>query len=94
MIDAEDIILRKKGEQGSNVSKNPLPEHESTVGAIMTDEDFVDPTQYIMDKIEVFGIMEVENMQMRKLLSVEESMTKIQMIFLRKSRNVLCLKKR
>ncbi|XP_071902731.1 uncharacterized protein [Coffea arabica] len=44
MIDSEDILLRRRGEQGSNVSKNPLPEHGSTVGVIITDEDFIDPT--------------------------------------------------
>ncbi|XP_027075870.2 uncharacterized protein [Coffea arabica] len=76
MIDSEDILLRKKGEQGPNVSKNPLPEHGSTVGVIIADEDFVDPSQYIVDETEVFGVMETDHAEMRKLLSVEESITK------------------
>ena len=35
MIDSEDILLKRKGEQGPNISKNPLPDHGSTVGAIL-----------------------------------------------------------
>ncbi|XP_027156469.1 uncharacterized protein LOC113757311 [Coffea eugenioides] len=76
MIDSGDILLRRKGEQGPNVSKNPLPEHGSTVGVIIADEDFVDPSQYIVDETEVFGVMETDHAEMRKLLSVEESITK------------------
>nr|XP_027067806.1 uncharacterized protein LOC113693472 [Coffea arabica] len=76
MIDSGDILLRRKGEQGSNVSKNPLPEHGSTVGVIIADEDFVDPSQYIVDETEVFGMIETDHAEMRKLLSIEESITK------------------
>ncbi|XP_027077130.1 uncharacterized protein [Coffea arabica] len=76
MIDSGDILLRRKGEQGPNVSKNPLPEHGSTVGVIIADEDFVDPSQYIVDETEVFGVIETDHVEMRKLLSVEESITK------------------
>ncbi|XP_027169433.1 uncharacterized protein LOC113769160 [Coffea eugenioides] len=76
MIDSGDILLRRKGEHGPNVSKNPLPEHGSTVGVIIADEDFVDPSQYIVDETEVFGVMETDHAEMRKLLSVEESITK------------------
>nr|XP_027067607.1 uncharacterized protein LOC113693243 [Coffea arabica] len=76
MIDSGDILLRRKGEQGPNVSKNPLPKHGSTVGVIIADEDFVDPSQYIVDETEVFGVMETDHVEMRKLLSVKESITK------------------
>ncbi|XP_027060688.1 uncharacterized protein [Coffea arabica] len=76
MIDAGDILLRRKGEQGPNVSKNPLPEHGNTVGLITADEDFVDPTQYILDETEVFGVMEADHVRIRKLSPVEKSMTK------------------
>ena len=34
MINAEDIVLRRRDESGSNVSKNPFPEYKGTVGAI------------------------------------------------------------
>ncbi|XP_071921845.1 uncharacterized protein [Coffea arabica] len=76
MIDFGDIFLRRKGEQGPNVSKNSLPEHGNTVGVIAADKDYVDPTQYILDETEVFGVMEADHARMRKLSSVEESMTK------------------
>nr|XP_027124338.1 uncharacterized protein LOC113741048 [Coffea arabica] len=76
MIDSGDIVLRRKGEQGPNVSKNPLPEHGNTVGVIIADEDCVDPTQYIVDETEVFGVMEADHARMRKLSPVEKSMTK------------------
>ncbi|XP_027168552.1 uncharacterized protein LOC113768407 [Coffea eugenioides] len=74
MIDSGDILLRRNGEQGPNLSKNPLPEHGSTVGVIIADGDFIDPTQYIVDEIKVFGIMEADHVRMRKLSSVEKSM--------------------
>ena len=90
MVDSRDIILRRKGEQGSNVNKNPLPEHWSTVGAIIADEDFVDPTQFIIDETELFDIMEADHVRMRKLLSTEESMTKnIDDIFEKKSKSLV-----
>ncbi|XP_071900950.1 uncharacterized protein [Coffea arabica] len=76
MIDSGDILLRRKGEQGPNVSKNHLPKHGNTVGVIIADEDFIDPTQYILDEIEVFGMMEADHARMRKLSPVEKSMTK------------------
>ncbi|XP_027083555.2 uncharacterized protein [Coffea arabica] len=74
MIDSGDILLRRKGEQGLNVNKNLLPEHGSTVGVIIADRDFIDPTQYIVDEIEVFDVMEADHARMRKLSSVEKSM--------------------
>ncbi|XP_027170334.1 uncharacterized protein LOC113770147 [Coffea eugenioides] len=76
MIDSGDILLKRKGEQGPNVNKNPLPEHGSTVGVIIADENFIDPTQYIIDETEMFGVMETDHVRMRKLMSAEESMTK------------------
>ena len=65
MIDSEDILLRRKREQGPNVSKNPLLEHGSTVGIIIADENFIDPTQYILDETEVFGVMETDHARMK-----------------------------
>ncbi|XP_071926061.1 uncharacterized protein [Coffea arabica] len=58
MIDAGDIVLRRRGESGPNVSNNPLPEHKGTVGAITTEEQFEEPGQYIVDENEVIGIIE------------------------------------
>lgn len=39
MIDAGDIVLRRNGEQGLNISKNPLPKHKGTIGAVTIDEE-------------------------------------------------------
>ena len=58
MIDAGDIVLRKRGELRPNVSKNSLLEHRSTIGVIITDEEFEEPVQYSMDKNKVIGIVE------------------------------------
>ena len=58
MIDAGDIVLRKRGESGSNVSKNPHPEHKYIVGVIATDEEFEEPAKYIMEESGVIGIVE------------------------------------
>ena len=59
IIDAEDIIvLRKRGESGLNVSKNPLPEYKNTVGAITTDEEFEEFAKNIVEENEVIGIVQ------------------------------------
>ena len=39
MIDVRNIVLRRRGEQGSNVSKNPLPEHKDIVATITNNEE-------------------------------------------------------
>ncbi|XP_027155289.1 uncharacterized protein LOC113755486 [Coffea eugenioides] len=56
MIEAGDIIMRKRDEQGPSVSKNPLPTHKDTVGAITIDEKIEEPTQYIEDEAEIIGV--------------------------------------
>ena len=58
MIDAEDIVLRRRGESESNVSKNPFPEHKGIIGAITTNEEFEETAQYIVDENEVIGVVE------------------------------------
>ncbi|XP_027182219.1 uncharacterized protein LOC113780636 [Coffea eugenioides] len=40
MIEAGDIILRGRGEQGPSVSKNPFPAYKDTAETIITDEEF------------------------------------------------------
>ena len=44
------------------------------MGVIITDENFIDLTQYIVDETEVFDIMETNHLRMRKLLSTKKSM--------------------
>ncbi|XP_071909679.1 uncharacterized protein [Coffea arabica] len=57
MIDAGDIILRRKDEQGPSVSNNPFPQHKDTVGTITIEEGIEDPTQYIVDEAEIMGVI-------------------------------------
>ena len=57
MVEAGDIILRKRDEQGPNVSKNPLPTHKDTVGAITIDDEIEEPTQYIVDEAEIMEVI-------------------------------------
>ncbi|XP_071905667.1 uncharacterized protein [Coffea arabica] len=57
MIEAGDIILRRREEQGPSVSKNPLPVHKDTVGVITMDEEIGEPTQYVVDEAEIMGVI-------------------------------------
>ena len=58
MIQVRDTVLRRRDESRSIVSKNPLPEYKGTVGAIITEEEFEESSQYIVDENEVIGIVE------------------------------------
>ncbi|XP_027158367.1 uncharacterized protein LOC113759986 [Coffea eugenioides] len=58
MIEAGDIILRRREEQGPSVSKNPLPAHKDTVGAITTDEEFEQPAKYTVGENEDIEIVQ------------------------------------
>ncbi|XP_027166688.1 uncharacterized protein LOC113766726 [Coffea eugenioides] len=63
MIEAENIVLRRRDEQGPNVSKNPLPAHKDTathkdtVRVITIEEKIEKPTQYIVDEIGIIGVI-------------------------------------
>ena len=70
MIDASDIVLKGKDEQGQNVSKNPLPKHKCTIETITVHEEFEEPTQYIVDEAEIIGIT-------KKLFVLEEEPSKV-----------------
>ncbi|XP_071917111.1 uncharacterized protein [Coffea arabica] len=58
MLEAGKIVIRKREEQGPNVSKNPLPEHAGTVGVIMDDKEFDEIVRSMSTETEVFGIMD------------------------------------
>nr|XP_027066765.1 uncharacterized protein LOC113692545 [Coffea arabica] len=58
MIESGDIVLRRREEQGPNVSKNPLPTHKDTVGVITIDEEIEEPTQFIIDEAETVRVIE------------------------------------
>ncbi|XP_071920618.1 uncharacterized protein [Coffea arabica] len=58
MIESGDIVLRRREEQGPNVSKNPLPTHKDTVGVITIDEEIEEATQFIIDEAETVRVIE------------------------------------
>ncbi|XP_071924782.1 uncharacterized protein [Coffea arabica] len=57
-LEAGEIVIRKKKEQGPNMSKNLLPEHTDTVGVIMDDKEFEELVRSMSNETEVFGIMD------------------------------------
>ncbi|XP_071921826.1 uncharacterized protein [Coffea arabica] len=57
MIEAEDIVLRRKEEQGPSVSKNSLPTHKNNVGVITIDEEIKEPIQCIVDETEIIWVI-------------------------------------
>nr|XP_027088692.1 uncharacterized protein LOC113710042 [Coffea arabica]XP_027088694.1 uncharacterized protein LOC113710044 [Coffea arabica] len=58
VLETREIVIRKREEQGPNVSKNPLPEHTDTVGVIVDDKEFEKLVRSISNETEVFGIMD------------------------------------
>ncbi|XP_027155757.1 uncharacterized protein LOC113756189 [Coffea eugenioides] len=58
MLEAGEIVIKKREEQEPNVSKNPLPEHANTVGVIMDNEEFEELVRSMSNETEVFGIMD------------------------------------
>ncbi|XP_071926647.1 uncharacterized protein [Coffea arabica] len=57
MIEAGDIILKRRNEQGPSVSENPFPAHKDTIGDIITDEEFEQPAKYTVGENEVIKIV-------------------------------------
>ncbi|XP_027155753.1 uncharacterized protein LOC113756186 [Coffea eugenioides] len=58
MVEAGEIVIRKREEQEPNVNKNPLLEHAGTIEVIMDDEEFKKFVRSMSNEIEVCGIME------------------------------------
>ena len=75
MIQVRDTVLRRRDESRSIVSKNPLPEYKGTVGAIITEEEFEESSQYIVDENEVIGIVEKPFVLEEELLKIMESLS-------------------
>ncbi|XP_027072065.1 uncharacterized protein [Coffea arabica] len=57
MIESGDIVLRRRDEQGPNVSKNPLPTHKDTVGVITINEEIEKPAQFIVNEAKIMGVI-------------------------------------
>ncbi|XP_071912239.1 uncharacterized protein [Coffea arabica] len=58
MIEAGEIVIRKRETQGPNVNRNPLPEHANTIGVILDDAEYEEQVQKLARETEVFGVTE------------------------------------
>nr|XP_027090280.1 uncharacterized protein LOC113711316 [Coffea arabica] len=56
MIEAGEIVIRKREAQGPNVNRNPLPEHANTIGVILDDAEYGELAQKLAREAEVFGV--------------------------------------
>ncbi|XP_071916235.1 uncharacterized protein [Coffea arabica] len=56
MIEAGEIVIRKKEAQGPNINRNPLPEHTNTIGVILDDAEYEEQVQKLAREAEVFGV--------------------------------------
>ncbi|XP_027171525.1 uncharacterized protein LOC113771103 [Coffea eugenioides] len=56
MVEAGEIVIRKREAQGPNVNRNPLPEHANTIGVILDDTEYVEPVKELAREAEVFGV--------------------------------------
>ncbi|XP_071926146.1 uncharacterized protein [Coffea arabica] len=56
MIEAGEIVIRKREAQGPNINRNPLPEHANTIGVILDDAEYDELAQKLAREAEVFGV--------------------------------------
>ncbi|XP_027158039.1 uncharacterized protein LOC113759663, partial [Coffea eugenioides] len=56
MVEAGEIVIRKREAQGPNVNRNPLPEHANIIGVILDDTEYVEPVKELTREAEVFGV--------------------------------------
>ncbi|XP_071923191.1 uncharacterized protein [Coffea arabica] len=56
MIEAGEIVIRKKEAQGPNINRNPLPEHTNTIGVILDYAEYEEQVQKLAREAEVFGV--------------------------------------
>ncbi|XP_071939153.1 uncharacterized protein [Coffea arabica] len=56
MVEAGEIVIRKREAQGPNVNRNPLPEHANIIGVILDDTEYVKPVRELAREVEVFGV--------------------------------------
>ncbi|XP_071901900.1 uncharacterized protein [Coffea arabica] len=56
MVEAGEIVIRKREAQGPNVNRNPLPEHANIIGVILDDTEYVEPVKELAREAEVFGV--------------------------------------
>nr|XP_027103136.1 uncharacterized protein LOC113724433 [Coffea arabica]XP_027103140.1 uncharacterized protein LOC113724436 [Coffea arabica] len=56
MVEAGEIVIRKREAQGPNVNRNPLPDHVNTIGVIMDDTEYMEQFKDLAREAEVFGV--------------------------------------
>ncbi|XP_071940869.1 uncharacterized protein [Coffea arabica] len=56
MVEAGEIVIRKREAQGPNVNRNPLPNHVNTIGVIMDDTEYMEQVKDLAREAEVFGV--------------------------------------
>ncbi|XP_027100965.2 uncharacterized protein [Coffea arabica] len=56
MVEAGEIVIRKREAPGPNVNRNPLPEHANIIGVILDDAEYVEPARELAREAEVFGV--------------------------------------
>ncbi|XP_071933107.1 uncharacterized protein [Coffea arabica] len=56
MVEAGEIVIRKREAQGPNVNRNPLPEHANIIGVILDDTEYMEPARELAREVEVFGV--------------------------------------
>ncbi|XP_071900974.1 uncharacterized protein [Coffea arabica] len=58
MIEAGEIVIRKREAQGPNINRNPLPEHTNTIGVILDDTEYDELAQKLAREAEMFGVID------------------------------------
>ncbi|XP_071926140.1 uncharacterized protein [Coffea arabica] len=56
MIEAGEIVIRKREAQGPNINRNPLLERANTIGVILDDAEYEEQVQKLAREAEVFGV--------------------------------------
>ncbi|XP_071926098.1 uncharacterized protein [Coffea arabica] len=56
MVEAGEIVIRKREAQGPNVNRNPLPDHVNTIGVIMDDTEYMEQVKDLAREAEVVGV--------------------------------------
>ncbi|XP_071933874.1 uncharacterized protein [Coffea arabica] len=56
MVEAGEIVIRKREAQGPNVNRNHLPKHANIIGVILDDTEYVEPVKELTREAEVFGV--------------------------------------
>ncbi|XP_071906004.1 uncharacterized protein [Coffea arabica] len=68
MVDAGEIVIRKREAQGPNVNRNPLPEHANIIGIILDDTEYVEPVRELAREAEVLDLTPAESAALEPII--------------------------